>query len=381
MKKIVVFVNSKPGTRLEVCINEWMKKSKERYEVRIFFRKYNTLRDVFRFLLLFFKNFDAKLFYAYRAGLVNTIILMIGKLFNKKTLYGYDDFNYLESKVFGDEKGRASSLKLNYMKFNEYFPLRIASYTQVFNTYHYNYVNKLGYSNMVILTNGADFDLIKPTNVKKNFIGLKEDDLTIGYFATFGYAKLHDLYYGWDLIEAMKYLKDRKIYALFIGDGPGIKVLKDRAKEYGVEKQVKFLGWIHYNDLNKYYNLCDVLTVLFLEHPTSDMRVTFKFPEYLATGRFLILTDRGTPYNVLKKSKGAIFLKHKGIKDKEYPKRFADAVLKLYKSRRLLKDGLENREIGKKLFTYDFASQRFLDVFASIVEGNKLPKDPYFGKI
>ncbi len=85
---------------------------------------------------------------------------------------------------------------------------------------------------MYIISHGADIELMKPIDVRdlRESLGI-DNCLTLGIVAYFGYTKKYDMVYGWDLVEAPKYLKDTPVKAILIGEGEELPRLKQKAKE------------------------------------------------------------------------------------------------------------------------------------------------------
>lgn len=69
-----------------------------------------------------------------------------------------------------------------------------------------------------------------------------------------------------DIIEALgflgeKYLGDRKITTIFVGDGPQKGDMKNRAKALGIDKYISFVGQVPFNEVNRYYELSDLYII------------------------------------------------------------------------------------------------------------------------
>lgn len=117
-----------------------------------------------------------------------------------------------------------------------------------------------------------------------------EGALVLGFLGSF-YA-----YEGLDLlIEALPLLRARhpEVKLLLVGGGPQESALKALAKAKGVEDSVRFVGRVPHDEVDRYYDLVDILA-----YPRHSMRLTelvtpLKPLEAMAQGRLLIASDVG----------------------------------------------------------------------------------------
>jgi glycosyltransferase involved in cell wall biosynthesis len=98
----------------------------------------------------------------------------------------------------------------------------------------------------------AELNLFYPTPVKK-----REENiiLSIGRFIELkGYKYL---------IEAIRILKKKgkKIKLMLIGEGPEEELLKEKVKLLGLTEEVEFVGFKPKEELNYFYNMCDVFVL------------------------------------------------------------------------------------------------------------------------
>ena len=117
-----------------------------------------------------------------------------------------------------------------------------------------------------------------------------EDATVLGFAGSF-YA-----YEGLDLlIEAASRLASRhpKLRVLLVGGGPHEEALRRLAAERGLEGRVVFAGRVPHDDVQRYYDLIDVLV-----YPRRRMRLTelvtpLKPLEAMAQGRMFVASDVG----------------------------------------------------------------------------------------
>jgi PEP-CTERM/exosortase A-associated glycosyltransferase len=123
----------------------------------------------------------------------------------------------------------------------------------------------------------------------KASLGLASHNI-VGFIGSF-YA-----YEGLDLLlDAMPALLQRRpdVSVLLVGGGPQESALRLQAKDLGLAQKVVFTGRIPHTDIQRYYDLIDVLA-----YPRRSMRLTelvtpLKPLEAMAQGRVLVASDVG----------------------------------------------------------------------------------------
>ena len=169
--------------------------------------------------------------------------------------------------------------------------------------------------------------------------------------------------YGWDLIEAVRILRNNPVKAIIIGSGSGEKFLKAKAKEYGIAEKVIFIKRIPYEELPEYINTIDICLSTQSNDINGWVRVTGKLPLYLACARYILSTDVGEAHYVLPQK---MLLPFNGNKDLEYPKRLAETIQRLLSNRRLLEEASKNREIALENFDYRKLSEKLENILENI---------------
>jgi PEP-CTERM/exosortase A-associated glycosyltransferase len=84
-----------------------------------------------------------------------------------------------------------------------------------------------------------------------------------------------------------------EIRVLLVGGGPQDAALKAQAKELGVQDQVIFTGRVPHNEVQRYYDLVDVLVYPRLKMRLTDLVTPLKPLEAMAQGRVLVASDVG----------------------------------------------------------------------------------------
>jgi PEP-CTERM/exosortase A-associated glycosyltransferase len=97
------------------------------------------------------------------------------------------------------------------------------------------------------------------------------------------------------LLEAMPRIlaKEPRARVLLVGGGPQEAALKQRAVDLGLENKVVFAGRVPHNEVQRYYDLVDVLTYPRLSMRLTDLVTPLKPLEAMAQGRLLVASDVG----------------------------------------------------------------------------------------
>ena len=146
---------------------------------------------------------------------------------------------------------------------------------------------------VTVIPNAVDIEAFavggEPDLALKTRLGL-DGNTVIGFIGSF-YA-----YEGLDLLlqavpPLLKLRPDVRV--LLVGGGPQDEALKAQAKSLGIASQVMFTGRVPHQDVQRYYDLIDVLA-----YPRHSMRLTelvtpLKPLEAMAQGRVLVASDVG----------------------------------------------------------------------------------------
>ncbi|MEO7160300.1 MAG: TIGR04063 family PEP-CTERM/XrtA system glycosyltransferase [Polaromonas sp.] len=148
-------------------------------------------------------------------------------------------------------------------------------------------------ASVTVIPNAVDIDSFEPGGqpdaVLKTRLGL-DGASVIGFIGSF-YA-----YEGLDLLlDALPgiLLQRPKVRVLLVGGGPQDAALKAQAQRLGVADKVVFAGRVPHAEVQRYYDLVDVLA-----YPRHSMRLTelvtpLKPLEAMAQGRLLVASDVG----------------------------------------------------------------------------------------
>jgi PEP-CTERM/exosortase A-associated glycosyltransferase len=101
---------------------------------------------------------------------------------------------------------------------------------------------------------------------------------------------------------------DPEIRVLLVGGGPQDAALKEQAQRLGVERQVIFTGRVPHAEVQRYYNLVDVLVYPRLKMRLTDLVTPLKPLEAMAQGRVLVASDVGGHHELIEDGKtGMLF--------------------------------------------------------------------------
>ena len=178
-------------------------------------------------------------------------------------------------------------------------------------------------ANVTVIPNAVDIESFdpggEPDQPLKEKLGLTSCTL-IGFIGSF-YA-----YEGLDLLldafpKVLAHLPDVRL--LLVGGGPQEGALKEQAKRLGIADKVVFTGRVPHQEVQRYYDLIDVLA-----YPRHSMRLTdlvtpLKPLEAMAQGRLLVASDVGGHRELIRDGETGMLFKA-GSTDS-----LADTIMKL----------------------------------------------------
>lgn len=205
------------------------------------------------------------------------------------------------------------------------------------------------------LPDGVDVDVFRPRRDDPAVVDLRrkhglEGRFVVGLVGNIHHNPLSNLFYGWDLAEALALLPaDLPITGVVVGDGPGRPVLEATRDRLGLGDRLILPGRVPHAEVSTWMNVFDAALSTQTDDPVGWGRTTAKLPEYLACGTPVISSDVGEAHRWLAESGQT--LPYKGMRDDAYPARLADRI------RTLVAADLEpirrqNRDLALRLFDY-----------------------------
>ena len=265
--------------------------------------------------------------------------------------------------------GKYTPLQLALIRRTEETALRGADAVVVRGSYHRDLLLRKGVKRVEFIPDGVDSSLFShcesadPSGA--NGGGRTRAAYVIGMIGTMSWSSRHQMCYGWDVVEALSYLRDSPVEAMLVGDGDGRKFLEERAKQLDVSDRVTFTGLIPKNDIFSYLKKMDICVSTQSNDVVGWVRTTGKLPLYLAASRFVIATDVGEAHRVLP-GVGSL-LPYKAVHDLEYPFRLACEVKRLISSPRLLDTANEGPKVVASHFDYAVLAKRAVSLIQELV--------------
>jgi PEP-CTERM/exosortase A-associated glycosyltransferase len=132
-----------------------------------------------------------------------------------------------------------------------------------------------------------------------------EGKVVLGFIGSFyAYEGLNILLQA--LPAMLKHTPDIRV--LLVGGGPEDKALKALATQLGVAEKVIFTGRVRHADVQRYYNLIDVLVYPRLQMRLTDLVTPLKPLEAMAQGRLIVASDVGGHLELIEDGKtGVLF--------------------------------------------------------------------------
>jgi PEP-CTERM/exosortase A-associated glycosyltransferase len=143
----------------------------------------------------------------------------------------------------------------------------------------------------------ADTDLLQQ-------LGLK-DKQVLGFIGSF-YAYEGLLLLLEALPEIIKFQPNTRL--LLVGGGPQLQKIKDKIQTLNLQAFVKLIGRVPHDEVQRYYNLVDILVYPRLSMRLTDLVTPLKPLEAMAQGRLLVASDVGGHHELIRdKQTGYLF--------------------------------------------------------------------------
>ena len=205
------------------------------------------------------------------------------------------------------------------------------------------------------IPDGVDTEAFRPRRDDPDVKALRashglEGRFVVGVLGNIHHNAIHNLFYGWDLAEALALIPaDAPIAGVVVGDGPGRPILEAARDRLGLGERLRLVGRVPHEQVPAWMNAFDVALSTQTDDTVGWGRTTAKLPEFLACGTAVLCTDVGEAHRWLKE--GGQTLPYRGMRDDSHPARLADR-LREWSSRDLDPLRLANRELALRLFDY-----------------------------
>jgi glycosyltransferase involved in cell wall biosynthesis len=316
------------------------------YHIETAYRSNQKIRSTFAFLSFLLRK-RPSITYVFDIGYSGVVAAVIYRIVFRNSLIVETGDAIVDLARSTGNRGR---IGLWLTRLLELAAFRVSDRIVVRGTFHKKWLAQLGIEADVI-QDGVDLSEFRPTDVGAL---RKEYDLhnvrTVGLVGSSVWSEKLQMCYGWELVEAIRLLKEKPIKGIMIGNGSGIDYLKARCAEYGIENRVVFLDYVPFEKLNPYLNLIDICLSTQTNDLVGKVRTTGKLPLYLAAGRYVLASNVGEASLVLDDE---MLVDYEGVRDALYPGRLADRILSMLQCpEHTAMCGLRNVEIAKQNFDY-----------------------------
>jgi glycosyltransferase involved in cell wall biosynthesis len=217
------------------------------------------------------------------------------------------------------------------------------------------------------LPDGADTRVFRPMRDDPRVVELRrahglEGRFVVGVVGSLHHARHLNIYYGWDLAEALSHLpREVPVTGVVVGDGDGRKPLEAAKARFGLGERLKLVGRVPHEQVPLWMNVFDVGLSTQTDDPVGWGRTTAKLPEYLACGLVVACTDVGEAHRLLRESGQT--LPYRGQRDDAYPERLARHLERLAASELgPLREA--NRRLAVSTFDYGVLGRRLREFLA-----------------
>ena len=241
--------------------------------------------------------------------------------------------------------------------------LRTADRLVVRGTYHRELLAERGLD-AVVVQDGIDTDAFAFGDPGDLRARLELDGfLSVGFLGSLVWSERLKIGYGWDLVEAMRILRDEPVKGVLIGAGTARPILEARARDYELGDRMMFLDPVPYDEVPRYLAAVDIWLSTQTNDIPGNVRTTGKLPLYLAAGRYVLATDVGEASRVLP---AEMRIAYHGTVDPGYPARLAERIREIVRAPERLSAGRRNVATARAVFDYDVLSHRVGEVLRSL---------------
>ena len=220
---------------------------------------------------------------------------------------------------------------------------------------------KLWGDRVTIVDHGIDVNIFKPREKKGDLLkklGLKESDFII--LSTSSLIPVKNIDLAIESFEIfLKKTKKNNAYLIIAGEGHLKDQLVKLAKEYSLEKNIKFIGEISIDIILEYLSISDVVVATSLY---SNMNRSTQ--EAMACGKPVVVFDSGGTNKLIKHMENGLLVKPGDIAD------FAEKLKVLYEKPELREQlGRNARETIIKERSWDTRIKKELEVYEKVLRG------------
>ena len=160
---------------------------------------------------------------------------------------------------------------------------------------------------IIMLPNGVDTDMFLPrdknTEIQKKYD--LEDKKVILFLGKFQPWEQLD-----KLVEVFDQVREKQddVKLLLVGDGPEREKVEKEIEKYNLTNDVVITGFVPFDDVSKYYSVCDVFVMVRPDIPLTELNTPIKPIEAMAMGKVVISTDVGGMREMIEDGKTGFLL-------------------------------------------------------------------------
>ena len=142
-----------------------------------------------------------------------------------------------------------------------------------------------------------------------------------------------------------------------VGNGAAVPMIKDKARNSGIEKHFFFSGWIPYQEVPGFISACDVGLVILPRTVSGEIRVTLKSFEYWACEKSIVAAELSALKEIVTPWLTGLFYKP------EDPIDLAEKICILLDDKRLGKEmGKAGRQLVEKRYNWSKLATQFVNI-------------------
>jgi glycosyltransferase involved in cell wall biosynthesis len=357
---VLFLVNGEPGSAMGVRARSFAERLESDFRIRIAYRSSKKLHSTLRFFWLLLRLRPA-LCYVLDLGFSGVLAAALFRILSRcRMVVDTGDAIYELSRSTGS-RGR---LGLGLTRMLEWIGLS-ASHRLVVRSHPHQ---------QLLRSRGIAADVIPDGVDTKQFCPRREDELrrrynlqgvtVVGVLGSLIWNPRQQMCYGWELIELIDTLRDQPVKGLVIGDGSGLKELKEQCAARGIADRITFVGRVPYNNLPQFINLMDICLSTQTNNTAGQVRTTGKLPLYLACGRFVLASQVGEAARVLPPE---MLIAYNGVKDTEYPGKLASRIQCLLKDPRRFEQPETSVLIAQTYFDYNILAAQLRNTLSELL--------------
>jgi glycosyltransferase involved in cell wall biosynthesis len=218
-----------------------------------------------------------------------------------------------------------------------------------------SYIHKILTKDVTVIPFGIDTNIFKPLSVQSLF---NDEDFVLGSI-----KPMEDIYNIDILVRSFARLHSTYPFLklLLVGEGGEQTQLKKLSEELGVAKSVVFTGRIPFSEVNKYYNMIDVL-VNISEYESFGVSVV----EAMACGKPVVVTNVGGLKEIVKNDKLGLKVESRNIEQT------VSAIERLVTDEKLYDEiSVNARKQAVEKYNWDNNLGDMINVYQEVLAGKK----------